>query len=63
MSSQVRVVKKQNADASVRGTVKSRAKNEQQRNREIVGVIRSWIEEFRLRTTTSSQAALVRLTK
>jgi len=63
MSSQIRVVKKAKGDDLTRVVANDNAKNERQRNREIVGVIKSWIEEFRLRSTSSSQAALVRLTK
>ena len=62
MSSQVRVVKKPKADAS-RIAPNGDAKNEQQRNREIVGVIKSWIQEFRLGNASRSQAALALLNK
>ena len=63
MRSEIRIVKRQKADKSLRVNANRNNKSEQQRNREIVGVIKSWIEEFRFRSTSSSQAALVRLTK
>jgi hypothetical protein len=47
----------------MRVTVNGDAKSEQQRNREIVGVITSWIDEFKLRGSSRSKAALVLLNK
>jgi hypothetical protein len=60
MSSQIRVVKKQKADESMRAAVERNTKNEQQRNREIVGVIKSWIQEFKLRNRSGSEVSLAR---
>lgn len=63
MSSEIRIVKRQKADESLRVNANGKAKSEQQRNREIVGVIKSWIEEFKLRSSSRSKAALVLLNK
>jgi hypothetical protein len=63
MSSEIRIVKRQKADESLRVNANGNAKSEQQRNREIVGVIKSWIEEFKLRSSSRSKAALVLLNK
>ena len=63
MSSQIRIVKRQKAHGSTRVTANGSAKSEQQRNRATVGVIKSWIEEFRLRGASRSKAALVLLNK
>jgi hypothetical protein len=60
MSSQIRVVKNQKADKSMRADLQRNAKNEQQRNREIVGVIQSWIQEFRMRNRSGSEVSLAR---
>jgi hypothetical protein len=38
-------------------------KNERQRNREMVGVIKGWVEEFKLRNVSRSEAALAFLNK
>jgi len=62
MSSQVRVVKKPKVDA-MRVATNGDGKNERQRNREIVGVIKGWVEEFKLRTVSRSEAALALLNK
>ena len=63
MSSEIRIVKRQKADESLHVKANGNAKSEQQRNREIVGVIKSWIEEFKLRSSSRSKAALVLLNK
>lgn len=63
MSSQVRVVKKAKDDASMRVAINGDGKNERQRNREMVGVIKGWVEEFKLRTVSRSEAALALLNK
>jgi hypothetical protein len=63
MSSKIRIVKRRKAHESMRVTANDDAKSEQQRNREIVGVIKSWIEEFKLRSSSRSKAALVLLNK
>ena len=63
MSSEIRIVKRQKADESLRVNANGNAKSEQRRNREIVGVIKSWIEEFKLRSSSRSKAALVLLNK
>lgn len=63
MSSATRIVKRQKADESLRVNANGNTKSEQQRTREIVGVIKSWIEEFKLRGSSRSKAALVPLNK
>ena len=64
MTSQIRVVKKpKKARGSLRVSPNGNAKNEQQRNREMVGVIKSWIDEFKLRSASRSQAAVALLNK
>ena len=63
MSSQVRIVKKQTAAEAVPTQVSDVVKNESQRNREIVGVIKSWIDEFKINSNSRSQAALALLAK
>ena len=63
MSSQIRVVKKAEADGSTRIAPKRQRENEQQRNREMVGVIKGWVEEFKLRAVSRSEAALALLNK
>jgi hypothetical protein len=47
----------------MRAALKRNAKNEQQRNREIVGVIKSWIQEFKLRNRSGSEASVALLNK
>ena len=63
MSTKVKLVKKGKIDNSVRVVTENHVKNEQQRDREIVSVIKSWIDEFKLQTVTRRQAALVLLNK
>lgn len=63
MSSKIRIVKRQKAHEPTRVTANGNAKSAQQRNREIVGVVTSWIEEFKLRASSRSKAALVLLNK
>jgi len=63
MRSEIRIVKRQQADQALRVNANGNAKSEQQRNREIVGVIKCWIEEFKLRDSSRSRAALVLLNK
>ena len=63
MSSQVRIVKKQKADEAVPAQAPDIVKNERQRDREIVGVIKSWIDEFKINSNLRSQAALALLAK
>jgi hypothetical protein len=63
MSSQVRVVKKPKDDASMCVATNGNSKNDRQRNREMVGVIKGWVEEFKLRTISRSEAALALLNK
>ena len=63
MSSQVRIVKKQTAAEAVPTQVSDVVKNESQRNREIVGVIKSWIDEFKLRSKQESRVTLPLLNK
>ena len=64
MTSQIRVVKKpKKARGSLRVAPDGNAKNERQRNREMVGVIKGWVEEFKLRAVSRSEAALALLNK
>ena len=58
MASQVRVVKKPKGDASMRVATNGDGKNERQRNREMVGVIKRWVEEFKLRSQSGPGATL-----
>jgi hypothetical protein len=62
MSSQVRVVKRSKPKAS-RLVAKRKVKNERQGNREIAGVVKTWIEEFQVRTAERTEAALTLLHK
>jgi hypothetical protein len=62
MSSQVRVVKRSRPEAS-RLVAKRKVKNERQGNREIAGVVKTWIEEFQVRTAERTEAALTLLNK
>jgi len=48
MSSQIRVIKKDRENGSKQPR-RSENKTEQQRNREIVAVVKSWVEELQLR--------------
>jgi len=63
MRSEIRIVKRQKADKSLRVNANGNAKSEQQRNREMVGVIKGWVEEFKLRAVSRSEAALALLNK
>jgi len=63
MRSEIRIVKRQKADKSLRVNANGNAKNERQRNREMVGVIKGWVEEFKLRAVSRSEAALALLNK
>jgi len=63
MSSQVRIVKRRKVDESMPVVTKDNVKNEQQRNREVIGVIKSWIDEFKLRTASQAEAALILLNR
>jgi hypothetical protein len=58
LASQVRVVKKPKGDASMRVATNGDGKNERQRNREMVGVIKRWVEEFKLRSQSGPGATL-----
>ena len=63
MSSEVRIVKRRKVDESMPVVTKDNVKNEQQRNREVVGVIKNWIDEFKLRTASKAEAALILLNR
>jgi hypothetical protein len=63
MSSKVRIVKRRKVDESMPVVTKDNVKNEQQRNREVIGVIKSWIDEFKLRTASNAEAALILLNR
>jgi len=63
MSSKVRIVKRRKVDESMPVVTKDDVRNEQQRNREVIGVIKSWIDEFKLRTASQAEAALILLNR
>ena len=63
MSSKVRIVKRRKVDESMPVVTKDNLKNEQQRNREVIGVIKNWIDEFKLRTASKAEAALILLNR
>jgi hypothetical protein len=63
MSSKVRIVKRKKVDESKPVITKDNVRNEQQRNREVIGVIKSWIDEFKLSTASKSEAALILLNR
>ncbi|HJZ80232.1 MAG TPA: hypothetical protein VKD91_07795 [Pyrinomonadaceae bacterium] len=58
MSSQIRIVKKDRESGSKKPQV-GEAKTERQRNREIVAVVKSWIEELELRRQSNPAPASV----
>ncbi len=49
MGQQIRVVKKRTDNESKRHSTSAEKKTSRQRDREIVAVIKSWIEEFEVR--------------
>lgn len=61
MSSKVKVVKRAQSDELVEVVVKSNVKNELQRNREIVEVIMTWIDDFKLQNASKRESALALL--
>ena len=63
MSSQVRIVKRSKSEVVRVVAPKRKAKNERQGNREIAGVVKTWIEEFQVRTAERTEAALSLLNK
>lgn len=63
MSSKVKLVKKTKSDQLTQVITKNEVKSDQERNREIVGVIKSWIDDFKLHTAAKTEAALILLTK
>ena len=63
MSSKVRIVKRKKVDESKPVITKDNVRNEQQRNREVIGVIKRWIDEFKLSTASKAQAALILLNR
>ena len=63
MSSKVRIVKRKKVDESKPVITKDNVRNEQQRNREVIGVIKSWIDEFKLRSRHESRVTLPLLNK
>ena len=63
MSSKVRIVKKQKVDESLPIVSKDKVKSQQERNREVIGVIKSWIDEFKLSAAARSEVAMVLLNR
>ena len=63
MSSKVKLIKRPKSDELLQVAVQDSVKNEQQRNREMVSTIKSWIDEFKLRSTANKQTALALLVK
>jgi hypothetical protein len=61
MNSKVKLVKK--ANQSIRVAPNNNLQNERQRNREIVGAINRWIDEFKLQSELKTEAALALLIK
>jgi len=57
MSSQIRIVKKDQDKRSKQPAI-NQAKSERQRNREIVAVVKSWIEELELRRPSVAVPAI-----
>ena len=49
MTSQIRVIKKDHENRSKPPAIGNQTKTERQRNREMVAVVKSWIEELQLR--------------
>ena len=62
MSTKVKLVKRVKANESSPVVTKTNV-TEQQRNRAIVGVIKSWIDEFKLDSATKSEKALALLSR
>jgi hypothetical protein len=63
MSSKVKVIKRAKSDDIVEVVAREKVKNEQQRNREIVEVIKSWIDDFKLQSISKRESALAFLIK
>jgi len=60
MSSQIRVIKKRDLNVSADQPTGSVTKTERQRERELVAVVETWIEEFELRRRSQRTRALGR---
>jgi len=58
MSSQIRVVKKRDVNVSTEQSTGSVTKTERQRERELVAVVETWIEEFELRRRSQRAVSL-----
>ncbi|HEY6803085.1 MAG TPA: hypothetical protein VI306_05840 [Pyrinomonadaceae bacterium] len=63
MSSQVRLIKRSKPEASRVVAARPKKKNQRQGDREIAGVIKTWIEEFQVRTAERTEVALSLLNK
>ncbi len=60
MSSQIRVIKKRDINVSTDQPTVSVTKTDRQRERELVAVVETWIEEFELRRLSQRTRALGR---
>ena len=63
MRSKVKLIKRSKAEELPKVEVKDKVQSEQQRNREIVEVIKSWIDDFKLQSISKRESALAFLIK
>ena len=63
MSSKVKLIKRSKAEELPKVVAKDKVQSEQQRNREIVEVIKSWIDDFKLQSISKRESALAFLIK
>jgi len=63
MSSKVKLIKRSKAEELPKVVVKDKVQSEQQRDREIVEVIKGWIDDFKLQSISKQQSALAFLIK
>ena len=63
MSSKIKLVKKGKVDSTSPVSANDHVMTEQQLNRQIVGVIKGWIDEFKVRRTSEMQSALLMLSR
>lgn len=63
MISKVRVVKKQKLDEVMPTQPQNIVKTQQQRNREMAGVVEGWIDEFKIHSASKYRAALLFMNK
>jgi hypothetical protein len=58
MKSQIRVIKQRRNNISDDQSIRVEGKTERQRDREMVGIIKGWVNELELRKTRRLRAAL-----